>query len=504
MTVFRRPFALGVFALLAASACDETPSAPGPVERDATVPDASAQPDATMERLSRELLMDPKTCETCHPRHYREWASSMHAYASKDPVFLAMNQRGQRETHSELGDFCVNCHAPMAVREGFTSDGLNMAEVPEAFQGVTCYFCHNATGLEADHNAKVTLANDQTMRGALRNPVDPGVHAVAYSNLHDRNSLKSSELCGSCHDVVTPKGIEIERTYKEYLESGYSKSGSDAFESCSGCHMDVSRSDAKVAVMPGVELPDRLLHEHLWPGVDVALTDDFPDQAAQRVAVECALMNSVMATELSTDFTFRTFKFVVETQAGHAQPSGAGFDRRLWLEFVAYDDEDNVLYQSGLIGDQEIEEVPRDASGFDPNFHMFRDRIYDAAGREVHMFWDAERSEKYPKGYSSDVLPLAVEVPGLHVRTMLVVLPNGLPKPVYRVTAVLKMRAVGMDVLQDLVDSGDLDAEILGRMPTFTLGATSMEWTRADGLNPVVAVSDRALDCPDAYLKLLQ
>ena len=50
----------------------------------------------------------------------------MHAFASRDPVFRAMNQRGQRETNGELGDFCVKCHAPMAVLDKQTTDGLNL------------------------------------------------------------------------------------------------------------------------------------------------------------------------------------------------------------------------------------------------------------------------------------------------------------------------------------------------------------------------------------------
>ena len=44
--------------------------------------------------LTREQLLDPESCRTCHPTHYREWASSMHAYAVDDPVFQAMNRRG--------------------------------------------------------------------------------------------------------------------------------------------------------------------------------------------------------------------------------------------------------------------------------------------------------------------------------------------------------------------------------------------------------------------------
>lgn len=457
-------------------------------------------------RFSREELMDPKMCSSCHPRHYREWASSMHAYASKDPVFLAMNQRGQRETEHAMGDFCVNCHAPMAVREGLTTDGLNLAEVPEKFQGVTCYFCHNTVSIEADHNAQLTLANDQTMRGSLIGAVDPGVHAVEYSSLHDRNSPKSSAFCGSCHDVVTPKGVHLERTLAEYNESGFSKVGTPAFDTCTGCHMDVSRSDAPVAVMPGVKLPERSLHEHLWPAVDVALTDDFPDQAAQRKAVECALANGTVSLELvpTNAPIYTSFKLSVETMAAHAQPSGAALDRRLWLEFIAYDADDNILFQTGVIGDQEVEELPKDDPARDTNLVMFRDRIFDAMGKEVHMFWEAEKSEAYPLGYDSNVLPLAVMVPGQHWRDIQIVLPNTVKRQPHRVTARLMIRPVGMDILNDLVASGDLDPEVLKRMPTFPLHGTHIEWTIADEENAVTDVLYPPVDCPDDYLKLLE
>ena len=43
-------------------------------------------------------------------------------------------------------------------------------------------------------------------------------------------------------------------------------------------------------------------------------------------------------------------------------------------------------------------------------------------------------------------------------------------------TARLRMRPIGMDVLQDLVDSGDLDPAIVAQMPTLTFGA-QIEWT---------------------------
>ena len=71
-----------------------------------------------------EALMQPDTCMTCHPRHTREWASSMHAYAGVDPVFVALNRKGQEDTGGALGSFCVRCHAPVALALGLTTDGL--------------------------------------------------------------------------------------------------------------------------------------------------------------------------------------------------------------------------------------------------------------------------------------------------------------------------------------------------------------------------------------------
>ena len=48
--------------------------------------------------LTKAELMDPAACKQCHMTEYADWSRSMHAYASEDPVFRAMNRRGQDET----------------------------------------------------------------------------------------------------------------------------------------------------------------------------------------------------------------------------------------------------------------------------------------------------------------------------------------------------------------------------------------------------------------------
>ena len=138
--------------------------------------------------LDRAAMLDPTTCQSCHPAHVHDWAGSMHAYASDDPIFIAMNARGQRETNGALGDFCVKCHAPMALREGATKDGLNLATVPSALKGVTCLFCHSVASVEGAHDAAVTLSADLAMRGEYADPVANPAHASSYAS---RNRLMS-------------------------------------------------------------------------------------------------------------------------------------------------------------------------------------------------------------------------------------------------------------------------------------------------------------------------
>jgi hypothetical protein len=297
--------------------------------------------------------------------------------------------------------------------------------------------------------------------------------------------------------VVTPKGVHLERTYAEYLETGFAKAEpQQGFDSCQGCHMDTTLPPQPIAVVQGMELPDRLLHEHLWAAVDVALTDDFPDQDVQELAVLCALANGTSLSEFAANDIGNEFTITIETDAGHAQPSGAAQDRRLWLEFVAYDDAGKVIFESGRPAAGE----PLDPAS-DPYLTVFRDHVYDELGREVHMFWDAAPSEMWPLGYDPDanILPFAttpLEPHAIKLTFPLSVLPA-------RVEARLMIRPVGLDILQDLVASGDLDEDVLERMPTFPLYGTAVEWTRDQGPEPITVPKRPPIRCPDDYLELL-
>jgi hypothetical protein len=191
------------------------------------------------------------------------------------------------------------------------------------------------------------------------------------------------------------------------------------------------------------------------------------------------------------------FSFQFETNAGHNQPSGAAQDRRMWLEFMAYDENGQLLtdVSSGNIADGELEEKPATDPRHAPNLLMFGDHIYDAEGKQVHMFWEAALSQAHPRSYESNLLPVATTtyVEGRHsvLKQYRAAGPNGLPA---RVTARLRVRPIGLDVLQDLVASGDLDPAFVPEMQTLDFGA-QLEWTRESGVMKSVYVNQAGSDC---------
>jgi len=331
--------------------------------------------------------------------------------------------------------------------------------VPAYLRGVTCYFCHSVESVEGTHNNPLRLATDGVLRGSVRDPVDNPAHASAYSPLHDRDRRESSDLCGSCHDIVSPSGSHIERTFAEWKASQFGN-GASALVSCGNCHMPGKKGP--IADFDGVKL--RELHEHDFPGVDAALTP-FPKLAEQRAAVEKALSQTVIAQLcVSPPLANLGVDVVLENAfAGHAFPSGAAPDRRAWVELIAYQG-DEVVFESGNPKPGEaVAELP------DPNLLLFRDRIFDAQGKETHGFWQAA-------SYESKLLLPRPAPDHRFTHRYAIPLTKGLAD---RVTMRLRIQPIGLDMLKPLVASGDLEQSIVDAMPTFEVA--SAEWRSADG-----------------------
>jgi hypothetical protein len=420
----------------------------------------------TSPTLTGDALRDPNNCLPCHSDHFKQWSGSMHAYAAEDPVFLAMNKRMLRETGGATASFCVGCHAPVALRLGLTKDGSNLADLPSWARGVTCYFCHTVDSVGGDANNPLHAADDGVLRGGIADPISAMPHRGAYSKLHDREIQDSAPLCGACHDVVSPHGAHIERTFDEWKNSLYAKPGQLA---CGKCHMD--GTDGPAASVDGA--PTRKLHDHSIAAVDTALTPFFgTDDQKQRV--QGLLDNSTLLTKLcvqQTQLGFIASVTLDDAFAGHKFPSGAAQDRRVWVELEAFKNGASI-FATGQVADGRSAAA---LASTDPNMWLLRDTMFDDSGKETHLFWQAARvdSQQLPPAVTNDPLDPAFT----HSVTRTFTLPSA-PD---RVTMRVRMRPLDFDVLDDLVQSGDLDPAVPAKIPTYDLASGKKEWTPDGG-----------------------
>jgi Cytochrome c554 and c-prime len=427
-------------------------------------------------------LQDPQTCTECHSKHVQQWSGSMHAYASEDPVFVAMNQRGQRETSGALGTFCVKCHAPMAVELGLT-DGRSFdpAQLPAAAKGITCYFCHNVKAVNETHNNGLVLAGDQTMRGGLARPVSSPAHHSAYDKLMDSDA-NQSELCGSCHDVVTPRGVELERTYQEWQTTFFAEHDPAHHLTCGACHM--RSSTGVVADAPGLDVKSRAngFHEHQWPAIDQALSA-FPEIAAQAAAIKrdldpaiavvgpAPLTSPAQPGGICLDPPGRLTVRLDSIGTGHKWPSGAAQDRRAWLEVIAYDAASAIVFQSGVVPDgMDPEQLG------DPNLFGLWDRTFKDDGTPAHFFWDVATVD-------SKLLRAPVTLdknsPAFDHSTTVSFTIGAAYTTIDRITARVRIRPLSYAMLADLVGSGDLAAATASQLRTLDIFGTTSAWSVA-------------------------
>jgi hypothetical protein len=134
--------------------------------------------------------------------------------------------------------------------------------------------------------------------------------------------------------------------------------------------------------------------------------------------------------------------------------------------------------------------------------------MFDATPKQVSMFWQAATTEgnELPMPVTTDITD-----PRYYQTHVYQQFPRGtnatLPQMPDQVTLRIRLQPIGLDVIQDLGSSGDLDAGIAANMPTWDVVPT-VTWTAATATltyqelgQPVSCISTTAFNvAADKYL----
>ena len=225
-------------------------------------PDLQAAGAAAHEQLFLQARFpSATTCAECHPRHYRQWSVSQHAYAQMSPVFNAMHGRILELTNGTNGDFCIRCHTPVGMNLKEPEFMSNIDRHPTSREGVTCIVCHRVNKAYGKISGRLAIVEGdltQTMYGPTGDTgeldkaiaeaglvTDPGrAGRQVHKKIDEFFQITTSAHCGTCHDVTLVNGFRLEEAFSEYKSAPASRKGI----SCQDCHMGRE---------PGMILADR-------------------------------------------------------------------------------------------------------------------------------------------------------------------------------------------------------------------------------------------------------
>lgn len=348
--------------------------------------------------------------------------------------------------------WCINCHSPQTNlgEQVLPWDGTSatskrrrpLASMLEdnQLEGIDCAFCHQVQrGVNASDVKEGRYSGNDSWRSFLADrtfsmrPEAPGDHGIANSGYvldadafigqagdngmphattpdEVREYRKSSEFCGSCHDVrlfgADSLGVErgehfkrLRNAYSEWVAwSDARRKEGDPVHSCQDCHMslfpgvcepgegggDAKDSDSALrrACPPDMHFSSRSpgafpqggvanrsepssIVSHYFSSVDTPLTPQFPDEFLEEKAVD--ISGTPLGLEARRDLLLGSaFRFDLEPGkrksseleipliienigAGHRIPAGFSQEREIWVHLRVTDAKGKLVYEVGKI-----------------------------------------------------------------------------------------------------------------------------------------------------------
>lgn len=399
------------------------------------------------------------------------WRATMMANSARDPYWQASVRRetiDHPKHDAEIQDECAACHMPMSRRMASEAGGhgevfshLPIAKDQSELQrlagdGVSCTVCHQIAadrlGTRDSFNANFALAPPQ---GGLRTiygnyDVDAGRRTIMRSvtgyQQEKAPHIKQSELCASCHTLITkafgPDGSVIgelpeQMNYQEWQHSDFVKEQ----RSCQSCHMPAAPGPIRIASVLG-DMRDSLA-THAFVGGNahmLRLLNRFRDELgvdaapaeleATARATERQLQQdtaSIRVSEPRVDSGRLAFEVTVTNITGHKFPTGYP-SRRTWLHVTVTNARGGVVFESGRINDNgsiDGNDSDRDGGTYEPHYEeitaadqvqIYEPILGDRNGRPTTGLLTATQYLKdnrlLPRGFNKATAPPEIAVVG--------------------------------------------------------------------------------------------
>ena len=401
-------FVLLAFLLAACSTPQPVVTQPPPAAEETISPASAPEEAAEFKGLPLvadrgELFSGSGVCVSCHTGMKDEagvdvsidksWSASMLANASKDPYYLATVRSEvvqAPDMQAVIEDKCSSCHMPMAFLTAISKDepaamldnGFKSAEHPLhglAHDAISCNLCHQIEpdnfGAQSSFNGG--FAVDTELATGERKSYGPYVIDNQQAGIMQAASgfvplqglhMAQSELCATCHNLVTPYldaagqvagEFPEQAIYSEWLNSAYKDEST-----CIDCHMPVAQGNVQISITGGT--PKGPFSRHIFAGgnafmlnifrengeaIGVTTQPAYLDQAIQAAGEIIGKQSAVLTLQdLKLEGTTLTGSVVIASETGHKFPAGYP-SRRVWLHITVRDASGAVVFESGAVNE---------------------------------------------------------------------------------------------------------------------------------------------------------
>jgi hypothetical protein len=321
------------------------------------------------------------------------WRSTMMANSARDPYWQAAVRRetiDHPKRSADIQNECSACHMPMAQKiahaaggkgEVFTHlpvagpGGSELARL--ASDGISCTVCHQIApdrlGTRESFNANFTLLptradGTRTIFGPYQ--VDRGRQSIMRSVTgfvqSEATHIKQSELCASCHTLITeafgPNGEVIgslpeQMNYQEWQHSAFRTEE----RSCQSCHMPRVAGPVRASSVLGAARDE--MAQHVFVGGNAfmvrmlnryrnelgvaALPSELDATARATIRQLQGETATLSISPLQINGRQLEFRVDVRNLTGHKFPTGYP-SRRAWLH-VTVRSGDALVFESGAV-----------------------------------------------------------------------------------------------------------------------------------------------------------